>query len=154
MEYVQIANSDEKSKICERILKLLPEWFGVPESVESYIREVCDMPFLAAVNGGDAIAFLALKEHSEHTAEVHVMGIMPKYHRQGMGSTLVKEAENLCRKAGRSFLTVKTLDKSRQDESYLRTLAFYRAMGFLPLQVLEGYWDENNPCLMLAKWVT
>ena len=153
MEYVQITNPDEKSKICERILKSLPEWFGVPESVENYIREVREMPFLATVDDGEKIAFLALKEHNEHTAEIWVMGILPDYHRQGVGQKLIEETENLCRKSERSFLTVKTLDDSDSYKPYAHTRTFYRAVGFLPLQVLEGYWDENNPCLMLAKWI-
>ena len=152
-EILQISDPDKKSEICRRILADLPEWFGVPESVEDYIRDVREMPFLAAMSSGEAVAFLALCEHNPHTAEVWVMGVMQEYHRQGLGRELILEAEALCRDAGRSFLTVKTRDDGGVYEPYARTLAFYRAAGFLPLQMLEGYWDEDNPCLMLAKWV-
>jgi len=153
MRFAQVADPEEKSGICERILKSLPEWFGIPASVEDYIRDVRDMPFLAAIEDGTTTGFLALKEHNEYTAEVWVLGIMPEFHRRDAGRMLIEQAEKLCREAGRSFLTVKTLDESAQHEPYLRTLSFYRAMGFLPLQRLEGYWDENNPCLMMAKWI-
>lgn len=134
-------------------MNALPKWFGIPSAVEDYIRDVRDMPFLAAAEGGETIAFLALKEHNEYTAEVWVMGVAPEYHRRGIGGTLIQESAKMCREYGRTFLTVKTYYDGGEYEPYARTLAFYRAVGFLPLQMLERHWDENNPCLMLAKWL-
>ena len=34
---------------------------------------------------------------------------------------------------------------------YGATVAFYRGVGFLPLEVFPALWDENNPCLILVK---
>jgi hypothetical protein len=28
---------------------------------------------------------------------------------------------------------------------------FYEARGFVPVEELQGVWDENNPCLVLVK---
>ena len=153
MQIERVSAPDEKSEICERILKSLPEWFGVPASVERYIHDVRETPFFTVRADGVVAGFAALKEHNEHTAEILVVGVLPEYHRRGVGRTLISAAELFCRDTGRSFLTVKTLDESDRYEPYLKTLAFYRAMGFLPLQVIDGYWDEQNPCLMLAKWL-
>jgi hypothetical protein len=46
---------------------------------------------------------------------------------------------------------VKTLGPSRRSERYERTRRFYEARGFVPLEELAGFWDENNPCLILVK---
>lgn len=52
--------------------------------------------------------------------------------------------------AGVKLLQVKTLGPSQPDEAYGRTLLFYRAMGYIPLEELHGLWSEN-PCLILVK---
>ena len=38
----------------------------------------------------------------------------------------------------------------REFAGYARTRAFYRAQGFLPLQCLPEYWDQDNPCLLMV----
>ena len=79
------------------------------------------------------------------------MGILEEYHRCGFGRALIARAEEFCGATGRSFLTVKTLDSSAEYEPYARTRAFYRSMGFAPLEVFPTYWDVQNPCLLMAK---
>jgi GNAT superfamily N-acetyltransferase len=66
---------------------------------------------------------------------------------------LLTAAEEYCKVSGRTFLLVKTLDYSSPDEFYAQTREFYLSTGFLPLQTLDGYWDENNPCLLMGKWL-
>ena len=58
-----------------------------------------------------------------------------------------------CVDNGYLYLTVKTLDSSAQYEPYERTRAFYKSMGFLPLEVFTTFWNEENPCLFMAKWL-
>jgi len=55
--------------------------------------------------------------------------------------------------SGRIYLTVKTLDESREDEGYARTRRFYYAMGFQPLEVFPMLWDADNPCLCMLKYL-
>ena len=45
---------------------------------------------------------------------------------------------------------VKTVAPGHYPE-YDATVAFYRGVGFLPLEVFPTLWDENNPCLILVK---
>ena len=51
---------------------------------------------------------------------------------------------------GVRLLEVKTQGPSRPDEHYAATLAFYRALGYEPLEELLDYWP-GNPCLILVK---
>ena len=111
------------------------------------------MPFYAVFDGESAVGFVALKVHNADTAEVFVMGVQKPYHRRGIGAELIGRCEAYCRANGQTFLTVKTLDASREDEGYRRTRLFYKAMGFLPLGVFPTLWGEGNPCLLMAKCV-
>jgi len=150
----EVRSAGMKSDICNIILRALPDWFGIEESLVSYVREVRDMPFFAAFDGsGDAHGFAALKFHNEYTAEVYVMGVLKPYHRHGLGWRLMDRCVEECRRTGRVFLTVKTLDQSRADEGYDKTRRFYHAMGFRPLEVFPTLWDENNPCLFMVKYL-
>jgi ribosomal-protein-alanine N-acetyltransferase len=148
---VKITNPADKTGICRSILGSLPEWFGIQSSIDEYCKAVRAEPMFAAFDGDSPIGFIAIKERNSHTAEIDVMGILPGYHRRGIGRGLIASAERLCAEQGHSFLLVKTLDSSSNYEPYARTREFYLAMGFEPQQSLTGYWNEENPCLLMSK---
>ena len=151
MEIKAVTHPEEKSNICNTILRGLPSWFGVEESIVDYVEKVQDMPFYAAYDGERPIGFVAIKVHNPHTAEVCVMGILKDYHRRGIGKKLIEHCEIYCRDNNMDYLTVKTLDESRQSNSYEKTRLFYLSVGFKPLEVFPLFWDEDNPCLFLVK---
>ncbi len=151
MEIKKLSDKFLKSTICNDILRALPNWFGIEESILEYVESVKNMPFFAVFTGDKPIGFIAIKVHNQYTAEICVMGILSEYHRKGMGRKLVEHAQNYCVKNGYKFLTVKTLDESRASKSYDKTRKFYIGMGFYPLEVFPLLWDEHNPCLFLAK---
>jgi GNAT superfamily N-acetyltransferase len=82
--------------------------------------------------------------------EIHLMALAPEWHRHGVGRALVEAAESDMRDAGIRLPEVKTQGPSRPDEGYTRTLQFYLAIGYIPLEEVYGLWDEN-PCLLLVK---
>ena len=145
--------ASEKSAICNDILRALSNWFGIEDSIVDYVAGVADKPFYAVYDGDTAVGFVSIKVHNPHTAEIYVMGIKESYHGQGLGRKLVAACEDFCRANGMEFLTVKTLDASREDAFYDRTRKFYLAMGFRPLEVFPTLWDVANPCLFMAKYV-
>ncbi|MCL2884276.1 MAG: GNAT family N-acetyltransferase [Oscillospiraceae bacterium] len=151
VEIREVMKPDEKSEICNHILRALPPWFGVETSVVDYVEKVKALPLYAAFDENKAVGFLAIKIYNPFTAEVCVMGVLPDYHRQGIGGALIRCAEKYCRENDVEFLTVKTLDESRESQSYEKTRRFYRAMGFKPLEVFPLYWDKDNPCLFMVK---
>ncbi len=153
MQIRWIESPVQKEEISSRILGLLPEWFGIPESTAEYIRESQHMPFLALMDAEEPIGFLALKRTSEAAAEIYVMGIAPAYHRLGGGRMLVEASAGWCKEHALAFLQVKTLDASHPDPCYRRTRAFYKAMGFRPLECLPSLWGEENPCLIMIRTI-
>ncbi len=148
-----ITDKDQKSLICEGILGELPNWFGVEESIKEYMLISREMPFYAAYSNENPVGFVAVKEHNQYTAEVCVMGVLQDYHRMGIGKRLISKCEEYCSENGIEFLTVKTLDGSRESKSYEKTRLFYLSMGFRPLEVFKTIWDENNPCLFMSKYI-
>ncbi len=146
----EITCPDEKAVLAERILRALPNWFGTEEGIREHTENARTCRLFAAFQGEDAVGFATLREHNAYTSEIDAMGVLRQYHRSGTGRALVEACVAACAGRGQIFLTVKTLDASAESTSYARTRAFYHAMGFRPLQVLPGYWDEKNPCLFLA----
>ena len=145
-----IEEGAHKQAVILQVLGSLPDWFGIPEAIDEYVLGGQAMPCYVHEVDGEAVGFVSLKQTSECAAEIHVMGILPAYHRQGIGRQMIEACEAEARCRGLSLLHVKTVDPQAQYDSYLRTHAFYRAMGFLPLEVLP-LWDEHNPCLLLVK---
>jgi len=146
MTVVEVEVPAERSRICERVLRDLPDWFGIEEATAAYVRDVAELPSFAV--GDDAI--LAVKLHDPRAAEVYVMGVRRDRHGQGIGTALVEAAEVYLRERGVEYLQVKTLGPSHPDEGYARTRRFYEARGFVPLEEIHGLW-EQNPCLVMVK---
>jgi GNAT superfamily N-acetyltransferase len=146
LEVVEVEGAQERSRLCESILRDLPDWFGFEEATEAYIRDVAELPTFRI---GDE-AFLSLKQHTPKAAEVYVMGVRRARHGQGLGTALLTAAETYLRARDVEYVQVKTLGPSHPDEGYARTRSFYVARGFVPLEELHDLW-EHNPCLLLVK---
>ena len=137
--------------VCLPILRSLPEWFGIEESIVHYSSEIDRLPTFLACDSEQVVGFLSLKQHSPYSAEVYVMGIKPEAHRRGIGRALMDETQGWLRTHGIEYLQVKTLGPSNSDPGYAKTRAFYLAMGFRPLEEFKQIWNEQNPCLILVK---
>ncbi len=142
----------QRRAIARQILEALPEWFGIQESRESYIQGSGDQPFWADLEDGAARGFLALRETSPYTAEVAVMGVLPEYHRLGIGRALFDAARRYARGEGYEFLQVKTVREGCYA-SYDGTNAFYHSLGFRELECFPTLWDDENPCQIFIMWL-
>ena len=147
-----ISDPDRKEAIARKILEALPDWFGIAESREAYIRESRGQPFWADVEDGMARGFLALKETSPYTAEIAVMGVLPEHHRRGAGRVLFEAFRKYAKERGYAFLQVKTVREGCYA-SYDKTNAFYRSLGFRELECFPTLWEEWNPCQVFVMAV-
>ena len=141
----EIQEPAEKQKIARTILEALPDWFGIEESREGYIRDSAELPFFVAFDGEKPIGFLCLKETGKETVELCVMGVLQEYHRKGIGRALFEKAKEAAVRMGYSFLQVKTVQMGRYED-YDRTNRFYLSLGFKEFEVFPLLWDEWNPC--------
>ena len=154
MEFIirEITDKKEKEKISREILEDLPEWFGITESTEEYIADSKNKPFLACFLENEPVGFIVLNETSPDCAEIFVMGIKKKFHRQGAGEKLNQAYENLAKKLGYTYSQVKTVETGHYQE-YDATNSFYQAMGYKKLEVFPELWDEWNPCQIYVKYL-
>jgi ribosomal protein S18 acetylase RimI-like enzyme len=136
--------------LCEPILRLLPQWFGIESAIIHYAREIDHLPTLLALNQKQAVGFLTIKQHNESAAEIYVIAVHPQFHRQGIGRQLLKAAEKELRQLGIEYFQVKTLGSSSPDPNYVKTRRFYESVGFKPLEEFLNLW-EGNPCLQMVK---
>lgn len=149
MKTMMITDPEQKRQIAREILADLPEWFGIPESTEAYIRESAAMPFFAAMEEGEAVGFMAMKETSPFTCEIFVTGVKKRLHRSGTGSAMFAAFCEYARTRGYRFVQVKTVAAGCYPE-YDATRLFYERMGFSALEVFPTLWDERNPCLVMV----
>lgn len=138
-------------KSCEQILRALPDWFGMEESTREYVEAIKEMPTYTARSNGKVIGFISVAKHHAESAELYVLGVLPEYHRNGIGKALIRFVEEDLRKNGIRYVQVKTVSPASGNEAYAKTYRFYRACGFSPLETIEDFWDEWNPCVFMIK---
>ena len=141
-----ITDSCEKIRIAREILEALPEWFGLPEARENYIKNSADQLFFTfRAESGEELGFLTLAPTGKDTVELAVMGVKKEHHREGIGRALFLAAKTAAREAGFSFLQVKTVRMGVYPE-YDATNRFYLALGFKEFEMMPELWGEENPC--------
>lgn len=152
MDIRTVTDAAEKQRITRLILEALPDWFGIPESRENYIRECAGLPYFAAFDGDRPIGFICLKETGKDTVELCVMGVLQEYHRQGIGKQLFGKAKETAKQLGYSFMQVKTVQMGKYDD-YDATNRFYLSLGFREFEVFPLLWDEWNPCQVYVMYL-
>lgn len=135
----------------EKVLRALPQWFGIEESLLEYVEAARSKPTFLALDGAVPVGFLMVERHFPESAEVYCVGILPTHHRRGIGRLLQVKVEEHLATDGVTLIQVKTIFPETDNEYYARTLAFYRTMGFVPLEVFPKLWQPSNPCLVLVK---
>ena len=148
----EIIDKKEKENIAREVLNDLPEWFGLPDSTENYIKDSQEKPFLASFYNDELVGFVVLGTSSPDCAEIFVMGVKKKFHHHGAGRELNQAYEDLAKSLGYIYTQVKTVQSGHYDE-YDITNKFYKAVGYKELEVFPDLWDENNPCQIYVKYL-
>lgn len=151
MEIRFVESKLEKSKVATKILKDLPEWFGIEESTLEYIRNVHNYPFVAAYINDEAVGFYSIREENSTVLDMYVLGVMKEYHNKGIGKKLQEFVDDYARAKSYEFLIVLTLAEKAQNKEYLQTREFYLKRGFIDLYQNDDIFDENNPCQIMLK---
>lgn len=136
---------------CAAVLRSLPPWFGIEESLLMYARDSASLPTFALTAQGTVLAFLSLVEHFPESWEVHCMAVHANARNRGHGTRLLVHAESWLTQRGVRFLQVKTVAQTSASQAYAETREFYIAKGFAPLEVFPTLWAPQNPALQLVK---
>jgi GNAT superfamily N-acetyltransferase len=150
----RVTSGEPAPDAVERLLRMLPRWFGIESSVLEYVAQARTRPaYLAWPDGGPAdlpAGALLAARHFAASAEIYLMAVDPAWHRRGAGRALVTALEADLISEGVEFLQVKTQGPSRPDAGYEKTRQFYASLGFQPLEEIHGLWP-GIPCLMMIK---
>lgn len=149
----EISNRQLKEKYADRILRLLPEWFGLEEGIKNYVSATRDSLFFISESSGEIEGFICVKQHNDLSAEILSMGVRKEVQGSGIGKRLIIEVEKTLLLLGVKYLQVKTLGPSANCEYYEKTRAFYHAMGFDSLEENTEIWGVENPCLIMVKFM-
>lgn len=138
----------------ERLLRMLPGWFGIESAVLEYVESARTLPAYLAwpadrEDPQPSGALLAVR-HFPVSAEIYLMAVDPARHRSGAGRALVAALETDLIAEDVQFLQVKTQGPARPDRGYEQTRKFYASVGFQPLEEIHGLWP-GNPCLIMIK---
>src|SRR6476660_9370902 len=99
----------ERQNECEAILRSLPEWFGIEESMMNYVRDSARMPTFAVEDSAGMQGFITLREHFADAWEIHCIAVQADARNKGLGSLLLANAERWLADRRVRFLQVKTI---------------------------------------------
>lgn len=122
----------------DRILRALPTWFGIEESIVEYVATAARLPSYLAVENNTTVGIALVDRHYPESAEIHLIAVHPDRHRTGVGAALIAAITADLAADGARLLQVHTVGPTYPDAGYERTRAFYRAQGFLPLDEIDG----------------
>ena len=139
--------------VVEAILRSLPQWFGIDSAIETYVADAARLDSFLAVSGGRAIGVALVRRRFVESAELALMAVDAGHRGRGIGRRLVEHVVEVLRRDSVALLQVRTVGESFVDDGYAQTRAFYRALGFLPLQEIDGLeWD--GPTLVMVLPLT
>ena len=153
----QVTSGEPSPGAVERLLRMLPGWFGIDSANAEYVEAARYLPTYLAWPGSQPAARpdrqpagVLLAARHPCSAEIHLMAVDPAMHRRGAGRALVTALETDLTAEGVQFLQVKTLGPARPDAGYDQTRQFYASIGFQPLEEIRDLWP-GNPCLIMIK---
>jgi GNAT superfamily N-acetyltransferase len=96
---------------CERVLRTLPQWFGIERSLLAYAASTERLPtFVARDDNGRVIGFISVARRARQGWELHCMAVDAAYRRRGVGRRLHRHAVRWLAASGARALEVKALD--------------------------------------------
>ena len=147
---IQVLRRADPSGV-DRILRLLPDWFGIEEAIVDYVEKARSLDSYIAVNEDDGTIGVALiTRHFAESAELTLIAIHPRYHSSGVGRALIRFAEQDLREDDCKYFEVHTVGPSFDHGGYAATRAFYAAVGFSPMHEFENL-DWDGPTLIMIK---
>ena len=82
MRIERIADARLKSLYAEKVLRQLPDWFGIEAALLEYVAGVAPLPYWAAMDGEECVGFIAVKIHYAHTGDIYHEVAMPPANRR------------------------------------------------------------------------
>ncbi len=148
---VSIVSGEQWPDDLDRLLRSLPEWFGIEQSIVQYVHEQRTLPTAVARVSESVVGVCVIRHHTSAASEIEVLAVERAWHRRGVGRQFVESVEAQLRRDGIELLQVKTRGPSAPSAKYDRTRKFYEGIDFLQLEERLEIWGPENPCLIMVK---
>ena len=151
---MKIRQSTEKDfkKMMSVAKKLHPKWFDNFAISKSIPLDLKIHKGFVAQENGSIVGFITYTS-KDGIAEISWLGVIPKFHRKKIGTKLLESLEKELKKLGAKELHVDTVADSVQNESYLRTRAFYSKVGFKVKSVKRVKSKDTGKIFDMATFV-
>lgn len=143
----------DREQECEVILRSLPKWFGIEESLQMFVRDSKLVPSFGFESDSQLSGFISLTKHFARAWEVHCIAVDATNRNKGIGTKLLNHAEAWLASQGVKFLQIKTIADTSEDPYYAETREFYVRNGYEPIEVFPDLWAPTNPALQLVKYL-
>ncbi len=147
-----IGPSTSSSAHVERILRSLPQWFGIEASLRQYVSDSARHPTFVAI-ADEPVAFMTVRQQFPRSWELHCIAVEAAHRDKGIGRLLHRHVEAWLAERQVDVLQVKTLAPSHPSAEYALTRGFYEHLGYCPVEVFPQLWGDHLPVLQLVKWV-
>ena len=150
-EVCEVRKSGKAEKAFE-IAGKLPDYFD-KEGLRQIELDTKNHILYGAYLGEEMIGFVTYKEINSDAIEMSWLGVLPERQGKGVGEKLVNQTlGELSSKY--KVCEVKTLSEIDPYEPYKNTRAFYKRIGFIPIETINPYpgWG-NNPCQIFVKFI-
>lgn len=134
----------------ERILRSLPAWFGIEESLLEYVESARTQESYLVLAGDVVVGVGLVVRRFPESAEIELLAVHADHRGRGAGRVLIEAIVEAVTRDGIQLLSVHTVGPSYEDEAYAATRAFYRRVGFVPVQEFEGL-DWEGPTLLMVR---
>jgi len=132
-----------------KVAKALPEWF-TEGGVKNIAVDILFQKGFVAIYDDTVVGFISFFV-SEAAGHIGWMGIVPSYHRKGMGKKLLEKLFSELKAKGVKEVLVNTLGDSVEYEPYEKTRIFYRSAGFTDFERIKQDNPECEELLILRK---
>ncbi|MGI8418030.1 MAG: GNAT family N-acetyltransferase [Nakamurella sp.] len=89
---IEVKQARDPSAV-DRILRSLPDWFGIEDAIVGYVGDAAELPSYLAVVDGEVVGIALVRRHFPQSAELHLIAVAPTHHNHGVGRTLVRAIE-------------------------------------------------------------
>ncbi len=95
-----------------------------------------------------AVGFMILTQNTDSSLEVDWLDVHPNFQRKGVGTLLVKKAEEVAKEKGFKFLSVHTHVENE------KMIQFSIKNGFEIIERIRNFYGEGKDTVHLKKHVT
>ncbi len=92
----------------DRILRGLPDWFGIEEAIDQYVRDTDDerLDSIIAYDRQVPVGIGLVRWPQPRSAEVHLLAVEAGNRRSGIGALLIQAVSDYARRHGAELLSV------------------------------------------------